>query len=208
MGRVVSMSNDSLRTSLFGDNTSYMSSYLDNQMQQMSNVYGGVGNIINHSLYQSLQQSYDYVNDNLRRYHIQQELETNNLSIAHDHFERYDTFEEIQNANPIMQRYIMSMPELRGLYNDGHCDGYSGSYQPYIDPEYTYNQILDGVQQIDENGDGFFEFYMDDLVEGDAPLNINQQHSILGTLDTVRHIMRTCDYDPTRNSAKPQRLIK
>lgn len=40
-------------------------------------------------------------------------------------------YTQLQNAKPIMQRWIMANPTVRKLYHEQRCDGYQGSYKDY-----------------------------------------------------------------------------
>lgn len=214
MGVAVTLSPTALRSSLFGDNSGYMSGYLQQQMDIMQNTYGNYGGeLMNNSLYNSLQQSYDVITNSLRTHSINQELSMANMKIVDDYFDRLTTFEEIQQANGTMQRFIMAQPDLRQAWLNKECDGYSDSYID-IDPgsvgddHYDYRRVMDGVTQIDENGDSYFMIYDEDLYEGDTDLDFEAQCKILDTWSAIKNIMDTSTYDMTKNSTSPQHMFK
>lgn len=105
------------------------------------------------------------------------------------------TVSEIQSAKPVMQRYMMAMPMLRGLYMQQLCDGYSDTYADTEpgkigDDHYEYRRVMNGMVQpytaTDEDGE--YETwkavtYFEELREGDSELDFQQQNFILDAWD-------------------------
>jgi len=109
-----------------------------------------------------------------------------------NHIVRPATIADVQYAKPVLQRYIMAMPELRAIYHRQLCDGYSDSYTDY-DPgvigekHYDYRRVMNGIVVETEEGGWEATMYPDELREGDRELEADEQFSILRGWDLVRH---------------------
>lgn len=111
--------------------------------------------------------------------------------------------DSIRRAQPIMQRYIMAQPDIRGIYHRQLCDGYSDTYidtQPGLigDDHYDYRRVMNGILQPDpEVKDGWrITEYFDDLLPGDRELEADEQFSILNVWDRVQDAISR-KLDPT-----------
>lgn len=112
------------------------------------------------------------------------------------------TVESIQTANPNMQRWIMAEPNIRNLYHDQLCDGYSNTYVDMFpgtikDNHYDYRRVMDGVVIGEQEPELIAKFYIDDLFEGDRDLNHHEKVDILSTWDIINMCMNNSDIDPT-----------
>ncbi len=108
--------------------------------------------------------------------------------------------DELQLAQPVMQRYIMAFPEIRQLYQEQRCSGYVDTYvdmepKRIAEDHYDYRRVTDGIVFFNEDG-WHADIYGEDLREGDKELNIIEQHQILGTWDIVKLFMDAGE-DPT-----------
>lgn len=120
---------------------------------------------------------------------------------------------DIQQAQPIMQRYIMAEPTLRQMYHDGRCNGYQGSY---VDPfpgmigeqDYNYRRVMNGIlvetPKTDDEPHGNWQFnvYVDELMEGDRELEIHEQRDIMETWRAVRFSLAHSLLDPSSPSGE------
>lgn len=109
----------------------------------------------------------------------------------------FDTTSEIQSAKPLMQRFIMAEPTIRGLYHKQLCDGYSDSYVDHEpgkvgEAHYDYRRVMNGILTEFYSDDAANDYqwrvamYYEDLHEGDTELQIDQQAAILKVHDLVR----------------------
>jgi len=110
-----------------------------------------------------------------------------------------ETYEELQLASTVMQRWVMAEPEIRKAYLDQRIDGYSDTYMNVFenkikDDHYDYRRVMDGVV-LDEE-DHYVKFYIDELFEGDRELNHDEKVDILSTWDIARHFLHA-GLDPT-----------
>ncbi len=112
------------------------------------------------------------------------------------------TLSAIQNAAPMMQRWIMSEPTTRQLYHDQRIEGFAGSYvDPFPgeikDEDYNYRRVMTGVVEEVEDGEWKARIYLDDLLPGDTALAIDQKSDILGSWAAVRALLDYGKEDPT-----------
>lgn len=100
------------------------------------------------------------------------------------------TLEDIQNANPLVQRFIMAHPTIAEAYDKGMVNGYSGTYVvnpmekdvPYTE-RVDYLRTTDGIARPDENGEMFIEtvIFNDSFGTNDNPfhLELSEQERIV-----------------------------
>lgn len=105
-----------------------------------------------------------------------------------------DTLEEIQQAKPVMQRWIMANPYVREIYHNQQCCGYDGSYVDMYpndigEAHYDYRRVMNGMVVEDDEG-WYVTEYVEDLVEGDRHLQFDEQCDILKTWDLAELFMR------------------
>lgn len=105
------------------------------------------------------------------------------------------TLEDVRSAQPIMQRYIMACPEIRELYNNQRCDGYSDTYIDAFpgaigETHYDYWKVMSGIinEYVDENGEDTWKvnIYGYDLEPNDTELTFDDKVDILSTWEIVR----------------------
>lgn len=106
-----------------------------------------------------------------------------------------ETKEDIQQAPPAMQRYIMACPEIRTLYQKQRIDGYSESYyDAYPDKigfdHYDYRRARNGMLEFikdEETGEENFQFrvFIDELLDGDRELELDEKLDIEYTCDNT-----------------------
>lgn len=108
---------------------------------------------------------------------------------------------EIQQAKPIMQRWIMAEPTYRQMYHDQRCDGFSNSYvdmEPGVvgEAHYDYRRVMDGLLVDDEEEGWNMTHYIEDLKEGDVDLELDEQLTILSVWDVVAMHAKAGGEDP------------
>lgn len=108
---------------------------------------------------------------------------------------------EIQQAKPIMQRWIMAEPTYRQMFHDQRCDGFSNSYvdmEPGVvgEAHYDYRRVMDGLLVDDEEEGWSMTHYIEDLREGDVDLELDEQLTILSVWDVVAMHAKAGGEDP------------
>jgi hypothetical protein len=112
------------------------------------------------------------------------------------------TLEDLQQANPYMQTFIMALPELREYYAQGRVSGYEGVYvdtQPgVIGWKHEAFQIATDGLLLEEHDSGELainEYH--NLLEEQPKLDIFQQADIQHAWDVMRAHLAYGEDDPT-----------
>lgn len=110
--------------------------------------------------------------------------------------------EEIQQATLNMQRWIMAQPQLRQLYHDQRCDGFSTSYVDYQPDSigvkhYDYRRVMDGLATEDEDGTLVINHYYDEDFPDDAELSLQDKVDVINTWDRIKQFLDKGEFDPT-----------
>lgn len=109
---------------------------------------------------------------------------------------------QFQTAGLLMQRFIMAKPEIKQMYRDQMCDGFS---KTYVDPEingdvkdhYDYRLATEGMIQFQENDGYKYTHYLDSLKEGDRLRTFEEKCDIQHTWDSLDILMAVSSCDPT-----------
>lgn len=200
MGIVATIPESAVDYVLYGDKSHIVSDYLRSQLSNMPQVF----NQFTQRIYGAISESYQYVNDALTRYGILNQLTSQGVIATDDYMRVLSTFEELQQASPVMQRWIMSHPEVRQLYLDQNLDGYSNSYVNVFgngvkENDYNWRRVMTGVLQ-DDGETSWRTFYHDDLIAGDRELDHHEKVIALTTYDAMDLILQDNPYDFTLTS--------
>lgn len=191
MGRVVNISEEALPIALFGDKSSIVSSYIQHQLQNLQPVF----NDFSQRVYNSLINTYNFVNDKLVQWGIRRDIEkelqvNTDLSIC-----ELNSFEALQKASITMQRWVMAHPEVRKLYLEQNIEGYSDSYKNVFgshvgEEDYNFRRVMDGV--IQDKEDYFsIKFFNEDLYIGDKELSHDDKVKILHTWSAIDLVLKS-----------------
>ena len=110
---------------------------------------------------------------------------------------------DMQNAKSVMQRWMMANPEVRALYNQQRCDGFSESYvdmQPgkIGENHYDYRRVMDGMVQTTD--DGFFiDMYAEQILPEDEDFDFDEQKAVLRTWLSLEHAIALAHKDPEKH---------
>lgn len=112
------------------------------------------------------------------------------------------SIDEIQTAEPIMQRWVMAHTGIRQMYLDNRCDGYGESYENVQGDtvgraQYDWRQVMNGVQVVDNNGNAYHETYHDLKDKHDITLSVSEQLDVLSTWSLIDRLIEEQDEDPT-----------
>ena len=202
MGIVLNVPQAGLDYVLYGDKSNLVKGYLEQQLAAVPAAF----NQFTQRVYDSLNASYQWVNDAMTKYNIFNRLRNSGVNIVDNYFQELLSFDQLQTANPTMQRWVMAHPVVRSMYLDNNIEGYPDSYVNVFGSgvgvdDYNYRRVMDGV--IQDTEDGFkVEHYIDDLLPGDRELNHNEKVVVLNTWDAVSWIVENCDFDFTTTSKK------
>lgn len=111
------------------------------------------------------------------------------------------TYNNYSNMNLLMQRYVMSQPDVNAMYKKNKCYGFQ---ETYVDPEpgiygeerTDYRRVMDGMLQFekDDEGLGYFMHYSDTSDADD--LSTLDKMSVLQTWDVAARLLSE-GLDPT-----------
>lgn len=208
MGIVVNVSEPGMDFLLYGNKSNIVSNYLYNQIQTLPKVF----NEFSERVYNSMLNSYNFVNDKLTQYGILNEIKQSGVNVIDNYFDDLLTFKQLQEANLTMQRWVMSHPQIRQMYIDQNLDGYSETYKNIFGKEvgekdYNYRLVMDGV--ITSTDDHWVvKHYIDDLLPGDRELDHFEKAKILNTWQAMDWILDNCQYDFTIKSDQPVKFNK
>lgn len=204
MGRVITIPEAALDYAIYGDNSQSVASYLSQQLEHMPQVFNEIGQ----KIYNTMMTGYQYVTDVMTKYHLIDTLQQNGVAQSVENYILPLTdIQQLQQATPVMQRWIMCQPDLRELYLQQNVDGYSDSYQNVFGKgvgteDYNYRRVIDGML-IDDGTHYTITHYTEELMPGDRPLDFHEKVAVLHTHDIIKHLINSCEIDFTCNSEEP-----
>ncbi len=204
MGQVIQIPDISLDYALYGDNRGTISSYLQHQIQTLPEIFIQQSS----SLAKKLYEGFNYIRDAAHETALRA-LDALNIKVAQRNIYAHDSFDALQKASPVMQRWIMANPNVRDLYMNNYCDGYSDSYVD-VDPgnigvrHYDYRRVMDSVA-IDTD-DGFMvQYFHEDIHPLDKELTQREKYDILKTWGASDWLIKNTKLDFTNPTAKVKR---
>ena len=203
MGTVVNLSEPALDLALYGNRSELIGNYLQNQMQQLPQAF----NQFTDRLWNSMQQTYHFVTDKLTQFNLMNQLQQNQMAIPDFQFQTLTDFEQLQNANLTMQRWVMAHPQMKQMYVNQHIDAYSESYKPVTpkavgDDDYDYRRVMNGIIIPTDEGCKVVT-YQDDIHPNDHELTMIEQHNVLMTWEAIDSILEMSKFDFTVTSKEP-----
>ena len=206
MGIVTTIPEAGLDYMLYGDKSNVVKSYLEQQFQSLPQVFSQVGNRI----YQAMQSSYDYLSDAAARFRLFDRIRQAGVAVEGDYFEPLLSFESLQNATPLMQRWVMAHPQTRELYLDQNLEGYADSYHNVfgneVGPEdYNWRRVMTGVL-VEEGEDDCIRHYVDTLYPGDRPLEFEEKTVVRKMWGYQDLLLATSNFDFTAKSETPVKI--
>ena len=209
MAVIVSSSTSGIDYALYGDKSHVVANYVQQQLQQLP-VYASA---YQERMLNSLQASYSYLTDSAIKHNIVQSLRSAGVDLGNNFIVELRSFEELQNANLTMQRWVMADPFMRELYLAQNIDGYSDTYintsDKYIaERDYHYQLAMSGVPVEVGEGQTLTSFYHaeEDLREGDRVLSHHETIAIQRTWANARHIATEMGFDFTCKSEVPTKI--
>lgn len=134
-------------------------------------------------------------------YNAKQTLANVGLHFSQDAI--YDIeYGKLNQANLIMQRYMMAHPKVGDQYSRGMLYGFQNTFfdrEPDAvgDERLDYYRAMDGVLQFDAEGNGYVEYMLyDDSVLGELDLTDDEQMSLARMYDLVTDAL-LAGVDPT-----------
>lgn len=168
--------------------------------QQMMNVSSLAGQVSDRFLAQAKGLYERYSSEEARR-NARAMIRAAKSIFQRDVIRDLNTMEEFQTAPPIMQRWVMSAPEIRELWQKQRIDGYSHSYYD-PDPDsvgtdhYDYRRAMSDMIQFTDDGWKVESFY-EPLLPGDGELYFEDKVIILNAWEQVTAMLEAAGEDPT-----------
>lgn len=172
--------------------------------EQFNNISQAMTNIGKEFLEES-KHIYQQINDSNVIRVAKSALRSAKNLFSHNTIGFIDTLEAMQNAQPMMQRYIMAEPTIRDLYQQQLCNGYSDSYVDTFpntikENHYDYRKVMTGMIQDMVTEDGTDTWcssnYYDELIPDDKPLDVMERFDIINTWTLMKMFIDNGD-DPT-----------
>lgn len=173
-------------------------SFLENQVQQFSGALTEFGQ----AFFNSAKHLYESFNSSEAMRIARAATRKFDSLFMSDKIQSIWDLGRLQHAPLTMQRWIMAQEDVRTLYHQQRCDGYS---QTYFDVEpgrrgveqYDWRRIHHGVVQDTEDGGWVVHHYLDEIHEGDRELEFEEKVDILNTHDVIRAYVEMGQDDPT-----------
>lgn len=197
MAQFIQGGADAFNALAFGQVHPNTSSFIDNVMSRPMQVTSEIGR----SFMEMAHQTYDRVRNSDTARIMAAVRRQFSTRWDEDVIKSLQTLDGIQAPPMVMKRWIMASPDIRELYHNQACDGYSGDYvdaQPgkIGEEHYDYRRVMDGIVQENEDG-WFFDEYIEDTIEGDRELTAEDQSAILVTWDAAKTMLTKGQSDPT-----------
>lgn len=209
MGIVVNIPEAGIDYLIYGDKSHILSNYLYNQLQQIPKVFNEFGERV----YNTIFNSYNYINDKLTQYAIMNQITQNGVNIIDNPFVELLSFKQLQEANITMQRWIMANPNIRKLYLNQNIDGYSSTYKNITgntigENDYNYRRVMDSILVSTDDDYWRVTNYLDELLPNDRELNHYEKTKIISTWNAIDWILENCNFDFTSKSKEPVKINK
>lgn len=113
------------------------------------------------------------------------------------------TLDEFQGAQPTMQRYVMASPDVRQMYHEQRCDGYSNTYVDMHPGDigvnhYDYRRVMSGIPEIrgGDEGETYFHHYYDEPINDERSLTEDEKFTVIDAWEIAKLFLED-GKDPT-----------
>jgi hypothetical protein len=160
--------------------------YLQNQLSTFGNSVTDIGR-------QFLEQSrvvYDRINDSSTIRAAKAALRSAKALFHPNTIIPLETLDEMRNAQPIMQRFMMAEPTIREIYHRQLCDGFYPTYQD-MEPtkigenHYDFRRVMDGIVVDTDEGWKATNYY-EEILTDDKELTFQEKSYIISTWDMMK----------------------
>lgn len=111
-----------------------------------------------------------------------------------------NSVEQVQCAGPVMQRWVMTQPEVRQMYLNGEVSGYGDSYENFHGngigaQHYDWRQVMSGIATVTDDTFSYTTYAEDTHNENE--LSVFEKVDILRTWQVVQGALSAGEQDPT-----------
>lgn len=96
---------------------------------------------------------------------------------------RLETMEEFQSAKPTMRMWVTSHSGVRQKMINGEVEGYGMVIEERDrvvgEKHYDWRRVMDGIQQIPEEGNAFYKVYHEAPLDDSRPLDFHEKVTVL-----------------------------
>lgn len=201
------VSEDDIDAELFGEphqgTIRYLRERVERHAPRISGLLGG--------FLDDTREMFERYNGDRALRRIRTRLRQSSDSLRHDFVRPLRTIEDIQNAKPLMQRYVMANFVSRLLAERQEIDGYRGSHsvrhperRGLRDPDFM--RVIDGVLfdrdyhdiKTHDDEDAWVAYQnLFEAAEDERDLDIVEQNDILSTWDVLEAFYEAKKKDPT-----------
>lgn len=174
--------------------------FLQNELQKLQQLASSGGEMLQGIYHTAMQKWNEFQNGASAR--IAQAARRAVAAQIGDVFTIYPmlSLEMVQQASPIMQRWVMAMPDVRTLHHRNACSAYDGNFIDHYPGQsgmnhYDYRRVMDGVV-VQTDTHAYSTTISEELYEGDPLLSFRQQVDILDTWEAMKQYIEM-GYDPT-----------
>lgn len=198
MVQIVYGGDNAFNALVYGQRHPGNQNFIERQMEMFSNTLHDAGS----SFMSSMQELYDRFSSSSAIRAAQAAIRKVTSMFDRDEVRSMWDIGQMQAAQFQMQRWIMACPEVRELYHQQRCDGFSDTYidmHPGVKgaDHYDYRRVTDGVIMDTEDGGWVCTNYFDPLEEGDVELTHEAKIDVLSTWSFVRMYLEKGKEDPT-----------
>jgi hypothetical protein len=198
---VIDGNDDAFRYRVFGEKSNSGLDFLARQQDRIERFTPLLNNGME-SFFQKTREVYDRFNssDALRRMRAAVSQLTH--CMQPDTIRALTNLDDIQQAPPVMQRWLMANITIRERYHAQLCDGYSETFvDHYFDQRgedhYDYRRVMQGIAVDQPDGTWQSSQWDDELYADDRELDIAEQADILNTWENAEMFLKREETDPT-----------
>lgn len=206
--RITSGSPEDFSTFMYGQKTAQTMEMLQNDYQAFINTMQMHGGQVGQYMIQQATREWELTNSIVAQNRAKAVLDAAGDARQRNEVYYCRTLEDLQVANPVMQRYLMANPTMRTALQEQTIDGYSGSYYD-MEPgksgmdHYDYRRVINGMV-VDlplEEGQDFptskFTIISEELLPDDRELLFYEKCASLDAWDLQNMYMEMTEEDPS-----------
>lgn len=206
MINVIHGGDEEFNAFIYGQKHPSTLNFLQNSMQAAQNLASTLTEV-GKGFFATIGNMFDKFNGSEAMRRMRNALEKVDNINSMDVIKYLPTIASVQQAQPMMQRFIMANPVVRQMYLDNRLDGFSDQYvnvhgNAIGNSHYDYRLVMNGYMQVpeepkDENDQGVIMDFYDERPSSELDLDLAQQNAIVDTWANVIAWIQQGREDPT-----------